>query len=345
MSTGEVVDLPVQRIKPGPAVRSERIDIDHARNLIPALDDCPPIVVREVGDGYELVDGQHRLSASKFAERKTVRAVVVALSDDEAYVAGVEANNGHGKPLTLAERKKAAVGIAKRYPDWSDRAIAAKCALSDKTVGKIRPRPTAEDPQLDGKRAGADGKARPASKAEQQAQRERIAALLVEHPDWSLHRIAEESGASPMTVASVRSKLQESPAPPAEGPPVETGPDEDPTPGDDHPEPEAAPVRPQLGVVPDREGEPEPTVGDLLDWCPSPGSWSTDKAFTASNAARDFARLMDRRMFRDAEAEDIAGCCPLERRRQAAFAARVMATAWSDLADELEAPARPAVEV
>ena len=155
MSTGEIVELPVQRITPGPKVRAERIDIDHARRLIPVLDACPPIKVRQVGDGFQLVDGQHRLSAAKFDNRATVRGVVLALTDAEAFVEAVKSNHGHGLPLTLPERTTAAKEMLRLDPEWSDRVIAEACGLSPTTVGDLRPK--VHSGQLGGKRPRARG--------------------------------------------------------------------------------------------------------------------------------------------------------------------------------------------
>jgi ParB-like chromosome segregation protein Spo0J len=340
VSTGDVVDLPVARIAAGPKVRKERIDLDHAQRLVPVLDACPPIKVREVGDGYQLVDGQHRLSAAKFGNRPTIRGVVLALSDAEAFVESVKSNHDHGLPLTFAERSTAAARMVELYPDWSDRVIANACAVHESVIAGLRP--TARDAQLDGKRTGADGKRRPATKADQQAKRKVIADVLEKNPDWSLHRVAEFAGASPMTVASVRTEMEQkkSPGVGPGGPSVEPPDSAGTAPGDDRSEEGADPAPRHLAPVPDRgDEEPTPTVGDYLNWWPQ--RWAEDVEMQQSNAARDFARLMDRRMFRGPEAEDIAECCPVSRRKHAITAARYMADAWTALADQLEAPTRP----
>ena len=275
MSTGEIVELPVQRITPGPKVRAERIDIDHARRLIPVLDACPPIKVRQVGDGFQLVDGQHRLSAAKFDNRATVRGVVLALTDAEAFVEAVKSNHGHGLPLTLPERTTAAKEMLRLDPEWSDRVIAEVCALSPSTIGDLRP--TVHSGQLDGKRTEADGKRRPASKADQQAQRKLIAELLTEHPDWSLNRVALEAKASTMTVASVRTEMQQS----KESPGVGSGgpsPVEPPAPAGDAPDDDRGEVNRgsaarHLTPVPpaDEAEDTEPTVADTVTNWPVPG--------------------------------------------------------------------------
>ena len=340
MSTGEVVELNPLLVDPGPRVRVDGLNLDHVAALREVADDLPPVTVVKTGERWRVVDGNHRREAAALASRP-LRAVVVEMSAADAEDFAWRANGQHGLPYSLADRRRRVRSLLDSHPDWSDRQIAADAGVTHKVVAALRP--TGPRGQLDGKRQGADGKSRPGSKSEQHAQRDRIAGLLAEHPDWSLHRVAQEVGASAMTVASVRTQItQGSPAADRGGEaPVEI--DRDPSPGADQGEGGEAPPARHLAPVPDRTGEePTPALGDLIEWYPTPGQWVGDASFQTSNAARDFARLMDRRMFRDVEAEDIAGCCPADRRRNAAYAARRMADAWAALADELEAPIRPA---
>lgn len=339
MSTGEVVELNPLLVDAGPRVRVDGLNLDHVAALRETLDDLPPVTVVAAGDRWRVVDGNHRREAAALAGRP-LRAVVVEMSKADAEDFAWRANGQHGLPYSLADRRRRVRSLLNTRPDWSDRQIAADAGVTHKVVGALRP--TGPGGQLDGKRQGADGKSRPGSKAEEQAQRDRISALLAEHPDWSLHRVAREVGASAMTVASVRTQIKSSPAVGVGDPPVETGPP--PSPGEDRSEVDGdGSTGRHLASVPDRANEtPELTVGDVLNWYPSPGQWASDPSFRVSSAAQDFARLMDRRMFRDAEAEDIAGCCPVDRRRNAAIAARQMVAAWAALAVELEQPTHPA---
>jgi hypothetical protein len=66
---------------------------------------------------------------------------------------------GAGLPLSLRDRKAAALRILTMEPETSDRAVAAKTGLSDKTVVTIRRRLGAEIPRSDTRRnsAGLDG--------------------------------------------------------------------------------------------------------------------------------------------------------------------------------------------
>jgi ParB-like chromosome segregation protein Spo0J len=350
VSTGEIVELPVQRITPGPKVRAERIDIDHARRLIPVLDACPPIKVRQVGDGFQLVDGQHRLSAAKFDNRATVRGVVLALTDAEAFVEAVKSNHGHGLPLTLSERTAAAKEMLRLDPEWSDRVIAEACALSPTTIGDLRP--TVHSGQLDGKRTGADGKRRPASKADQQAQRKLIAELLTEHPDWSLNRVALEAKASTMTVASVRAEMQQSKKSPGVGSggpsPVEPPAPAGDAPDDDRGEVNRGSAARHLTPVPPPVGddaESAPAVGESVGNWPAPGDWIKEPGFDTSNAARDLARLLDRRLIRLTEVEQFeehARAVPAGAEAAVISALRTQTVYLLDLIHEIEN--RPTLE-
>jgi hypothetical protein len=66
---------------------------------------------------------------------------------------------GAGLPLSLRDRKAAALRILTMEPETSDRAVAAKTGLSDNTVVTIRRRLGAEIPRSDTRRnsAGLDG--------------------------------------------------------------------------------------------------------------------------------------------------------------------------------------------
>src|SRR5690606_27097660 len=105
--TGEIVDLPLAQIYPGPLVRDERLDLDHVRTLR-GLDSLPPVVVRKTQKGYECIDGAHRCAARREDGETFVRALVTEADDAEALELAYELNVSHGKPLTLAERRKGA---------------------------------------------------------------------------------------------------------------------------------------------------------------------------------------------------------------------------------------------
>jgi transposase/uncharacterized ParB-like nuclease family protein len=65
----------------------------------------PPITVWQKGNEYWLIDGMHRLLASKRLGRETIKAEVVELKDMlEAKIVAITKNR-HGLPLTKQEKK------------------------------------------------------------------------------------------------------------------------------------------------------------------------------------------------------------------------------------------------
>ena len=137
------------------------VDREHVERLAFAVDHPPIDVVKLAGDRFGILAGYRRLAAHQVAEKKTIRIVVHDLAVEEWHPFAVRSNLTHGLPLTLAQRKAAARQMLDDTPRRSDRAIAADCGLSDKTIAKLK-RPegaeaTAESPQL---RVGRDGKAR-----------------------------------------------------------------------------------------------------------------------------------------------------------------------------------------
>lgn len=303
---GEIVEIRLAEIAPGSRVRTEALDLDHVALMVPVLDSLPPIVVRQDDRGYLAEDGNHRVAAHRRAGRLTIRAVVVEMSEAEALELAVAANRKHGKPLTVAELKAA----AKRMivgTDWSDRRIAEACGLSPTTVGEMRPRPTVQHGQLDtpvsGERTeGADGKRRPASAAAAAANRERIRVVAEAKPDASAREIAAEVGVSPSTVTLTLAK-------------------------------------PVLSVVESTVESAGARVDELVTMWPTPGRWQREPDLMASNATRDLARFLDRRIVRDDEdVAVLADACPAGWRERVATAARHAARDWALLADLLEQP-------
>jgi hypothetical protein len=62
----------------------------------------------------------------------------VSGSDSELLIVAIQANAAHGRPLSLTDRKEAAVRLLSLAPDMSDRAVAEICGLSPTTTGLLR---------------------------------------------------------------------------------------------------------------------------------------------------------------------------------------------------------------
>ena len=167
----------------------------------------PPILVDQA-DG-RVIDGAHRVAA---ARRLGLARLPVEWFDgrpDEAFVEFVRRNVTQGLVLSIAERKQAALRILEDHPIWSDRRVAELCALSPKTVARVRVdvpgRPSADEAHLD-VREGRDHRLRPVQAG---SARTRVLAALREQPEGSLRTIAAAAGVSPETVRLVRLNLDQ----------------------------------------------------------------------------------------------------------------------------------------
>ncbi|WP_159001642.1 ParB/RepB/Spo0J family partition protein, partial [Streptomyces sp. SBT349] len=149
--------MPISTIVVADTPRGAGSSSAHARVLAETDDDLPPILLHR--STMRVIDGMHRLEAAKICRAETIRARFFDGDEDEAFVLAVESNVKHGLPLSLADRKAAALRIVRAHPDWSDRAVAAIAGLAHKTVGSIRRRASGEVPQLEA-RVGRDGRVR-----------------------------------------------------------------------------------------------------------------------------------------------------------------------------------------
>jgi len=219
----DTVDVPLAALRFGLSPRAEKYDPQHVDSLVEVLSKVPPILVH--APTMRVIDGVHRVMAARSAGWTAIRAVLFEGDEAQARIEAVRTNVAHGKPLTLAERQAAALGILELVPDWSDRRIAGVAGLSPKTVGRLRQRATGDSAQLrahgggaDGDRGesggddgaeryrvGRDGKRRPVDPV---AVRQRVAEALRADPEASNRAIARRAGASQATVRDVRERLE-----------------------------------------------------------------------------------------------------------------------------------------
>jgi ParB-like chromosome segregation protein Spo0J len=191
------VTVSVDALLPADSPRQSGVDEQHVETLAQLPEELPPIMVHR--ETMRVIDGMHRLRAAVRQGRDTVRVEFFDGTEQDAFVAAVQANNAHGLPLTLAERRIAATRLLHEHPDWSDRAVARIAGLAHKTVSAVR-RSSGEQPQLNA-RLGSDGRLRPADAAERRAKARQ---LIIDRPDASLREIARVVGLSPTTVLAVR---------------------------------------------------------------------------------------------------------------------------------------------
>jgi hypothetical protein len=172
--------------------RDQKVDEDHVLALAEVLDRVPPVVVDK--RTMKVIDGVHRVEASRRTGRTEIRAVFFDGSETDALVVAVQANVRHGKPLSRGERQAAAGALLRRCPERSDRWLAEVCGLSHSTVARIRQAAAALGP---GVRTGRDGRRRPVDPA---AGRAAIAKALAEEPASSFRQAAAAAGVAPSTV-------------------------------------------------------------------------------------------------------------------------------------------------
>lgn len=100
----------------------------------------PAVVVFFDGADYWLADGFHRYHATRKAGFPTILAEVHAGTRRDAMLYGFGANVRHGLRETRADKRRKVEAMLRdpEWVQWSDREIARKCGVSDKTVGSIR---------------------------------------------------------------------------------------------------------------------------------------------------------------------------------------------------------------
>ena len=205
------VDVNLTDVKTGISPRA-KTDKLHAKMLADTASRFPPILVNR--RNMTIIDGAHRFLAARMRGERQISVVFFDGDDRSAYLESVRQNVGHGKPLTLAERRTAVCRVLQLCPELSDRAIAQTCGVSPKTVGQLRRRSTEENAQLDGVqlegsnvvvRVGLDGRARPVTPTKL---RRDVAETLERKPDASLRSVATEVGVSVGTVRDVRGRVE-----------------------------------------------------------------------------------------------------------------------------------------
>jgi ParB-like chromosome segregation protein Spo0J len=201
----DVVAVRVEELQPGISPRRSGLDEGHVQLLAAVLKGLPPLLVQRTT--MQVVDGCHRLAAAKLRGDRTVDVVLWDGSDVDCFVESVRANVRHGKPLTLSERRQAAVRMLEVHPEWSDRALAEACGLAAGTIASVRHCATA---QIEQSRVCRDGRFRPLDTSNA---RLRAAELMAENPEASLRHVARTIGVSAATVRDVRDRVQRGESP------------------------------------------------------------------------------------------------------------------------------------
>lgn len=117
----------------------------------------PPVVVFFDGDNYWLADGFHRIEAARrYCHREKLAPISIPCdirqgSQRDAILYSVGANAEHGLRRTNADKRRAVLRLLQdaEWSQWSNREIARRCKVDEKTVRNLRNELTADNPQLD----------------------------------------------------------------------------------------------------------------------------------------------------------------------------------------------------
>ncbi|WP_167472909.1 ParB N-terminal domain-containing protein [Nocardia arthritidis] len=198
-----IVDLPISDVLPSDSPpRAAGLNAAHVRMLADSATAFPPIVVHR--GTMQVIDGWHRLRAVQLRGEATISAVLFDGGQSEAFILAVKLNAAHGLPLSLADRKAAALRILLLYPDWSDRSVATIAGISRGTVAVIRNRSTGKFGQSTGRIARNGVLHRP----NVQQGRRRAAELFAADPSASTRKVAMAAGISVTTAKDVRKQLR-----------------------------------------------------------------------------------------------------------------------------------------
>ncbi|MHC3475035.1 ParB/RepB/Spo0J family partition protein [Streptomyces sp. 7R007] len=203
----KVVSVPIAALKRSESPRSTGEDREHIARLAQVDEPLPPLLVDR--GSMRVIDGMHRLGAAIHRGQQRIDVTFFDGTAEDAFLRAVEANVRHGLPLSVADRRAAAVRIVASHPHMSDRAIAQIAGLGAKTVAAIRRGVAGAASQPD-TRVGRDGKVRPLNGA---AGRRRAAQLIAERPQASLREVARLAGISPATASDVRKRMSVGEAP------------------------------------------------------------------------------------------------------------------------------------
>lgn len=291
------VAVPIADLRPGDSARSRGLDADHIRVLAGVEGPLPPILVHRAT--MRVIDGAHRVAAARLRGLSAVAVEYFDGTNEEAFRLGVAANIAHGLPLTLADRRSAAVRIIKTQPLLSDRVVARSTGLSHKTVGTLRAVLEAGEPVRSASRVGLDGRVRPLDAAEGRVAAARI---IAERPDASLREIARESGISLGTAQNVRARMLAGKSPLPDG-----------------------------RTAPARAAWPAPAeLDDAMEFL------RRDPTLRYSDSGRGLLRWLAARTLTVEQWRQSSGEVPPHSRAALARVARECASAWSTIAEELE---------
>jgi len=315
-----IVDVDIRALSAEGSPRNGGENPDHVAALAELDIPLPPIIVHR--DSMRVIDGLHRLRAAQLRGHSTIAVTFYDGTEADAFVLAVESNVRHGLPLSLPDRKRAAVRIIATHPQWSDRKIASVTGIAPATVADVRRSAPIGEPAEDFARIGRDGRVRPVDIAEG---RRRAGQLISENPNLSLRQIARAAGISPETARDVRNRLSrgEEPLLP--------------------PRPRGVRPRPREEIL---KVVPQPSHGeDRHDAVAGPAfteglsavnRLKADPALRLNETGRQLLRLLSVHMLPPAEWEGIVDTVPPYWSGTVAHLARECAHIWEEVAARVE---------
>ncbi|WP_018657712.1 ParB/RepB/Spo0J family partition protein [Actinomadura flavalba] len=303
--------VPLSALRLGVSPRATP-DEEHIRRLAQTEHPLPPILVHR--STMLVIDGLHRVMAARLRRSETIDVEFFEGSERDAFLLAVAENTWHGLPLSLAERKEAAVRIIHSHPELSDRAVAEVAGLAARTVASLRRRSSESFPQTN-TRVGIDGRARPLNAAEG---RRRAAEAMTADPTASLREIARRARVSLGTAHDVRVRMRrgESPLPA----------------GADRSQP-AAQAGASADAPPDEEA--------LTDMAVMLRRLARDPALRQTEPGRELLQLLYSRALIGTEWRDLVDAIPPHCIDAVAVVARRCAESWNGIARAVELRGRP----
>jgi ParB-like chromosome segregation protein Spo0J len=138
----------------------ERLAAEYAEALAAGAAFPPVVVFRDAAGAHRLADGFHRVRAHELAGKAEVPVELREGDRRAALLFATGANAGHGARRNKNDVRRAVRALLgdAEWREWSDREIAAQCAVSPTTVGKLRKQLSTVDSSSP--RRGKDGKVR-----------------------------------------------------------------------------------------------------------------------------------------------------------------------------------------
>ncbi|HEV2634218.1 MAG TPA: ParB/RepB/Spo0J family partition protein [Actinocrinis sp.] len=340
--------VPTARLQPADSPRLAGVNAEHVRHLAGVAAGLPPILVHR--RTMRVIDGMHRLQAAKLRGATEIEAVFFDGDESEAFIRAVKENTAHGLPLSLTERKAAALRILKTHPDWSDRSIGQVVRLSPKTVGAIRHDRSAGIPAVR-TRLGRDGRQRrlreanaarsagngagtsPSPRATAAAGPAAGAERMVLNPGRTQREVVVT-----MTPTAAAQLVRRQPVRYVPGP---------------APAPAARATYPggPAGLVPRQaarsvarqpSGGPQPRTGSSRDVHALMQILSRDPSLRLNDSGRDLLRCLITRAVEPGDWDELAAAVPPHCAEAVMELATAYARAWADLAEQMERTSRGA---